>query len=898
APSAPDAPEVCDGKDNNCDGLVDTADGRLVLVSCGVDLGVCAQAMRPLTHCVADGDTAAWLAEPCSAEELAEAVDGYEAQETTCDDGLDNDCDGEIDADDQDCSAGCETTAENDVTCDGNDDDCNGVVDDGWEAVATACFLHGCSGIQTPSCTGNAEVEGDCVLTEEQRSVNETCNSTDDDCDGETDADDEDLVLAPCDALGVCAQALHAREQCVGGAWEACGPTQFEAHADYEAEETRCDDKDNDCDGQTDTDVAKKTCGVGECQVTLDGCTDGAPTVCPDDVNEGGSTEACDNLDNDCDGETDEGVVATEVECGVGSCLTMVSTSCVNGVEVPDCVDDNSALQTPDTTCDNLDNDCDGEIDEDFVEKETTCGQGVCTATGVTTCSPGGFDGDSCVAGTPAPEGETCNGLDDDCDGVEDNGLPDVDGDGQCDDIDGDIDGDGVPNEDDSCPLLPNPVQTWGLDDPAACCGCPDGPTGAVATHACVDGKCEDASCTSTHYDNPDTPDVVDCVERPEQLWVDGIEGLDTNSGQTPGTELRTIVRALELAQPWTLIHIKGLGEETVYDEFLDIETRGVRLQGYDDVGDKSAVIASTGSWSTIRVGARDVSLGEKLVVHTDQIGVSVNAPTDEACANDPATSPVTAEIFADNGWQTTLVSLSAWESVHLTATGEWSNGLDGSLWGPAGNVDVLAADGFLCPGLPEFALVARVGGSNHCQLVGAGATVVNWWSLGNVQLAINDSGVSNNTGTMTVNMAVCRSENVVIEDIVIRGTPWDPDVDPELSVRGLYSGGSRNLTLRGTTVEDLTASGGDDDGASSSAIGVELGNCVDVAVQDLSISNLLSGANGETRGLHVYECVNVTLDTVAIDSLQTGEHGGSVGISSIGTQGVVQISRATITDI
>ena len=114
-------------------------------------------------------------------------------------------------------------------------------------------------------------------------------------------------------------------------------------------------------------------------------------------------------------------------------------------------------------------------------------------------------------------------------------------------------------------------------------------------------------------------------MERPEELWVNGIEGLDTNTGQTPGTELRTIGKALELAQPWALIRIKGMGEETVYDENLDILTRGVRLQGYDDVGDKSAVIKPSienSSWSTVRIGARDVSLGEKLVVHTDNIGV------------------------------------------------------------------------------------------------------------------------------------------------------------------------------------------------------------------------------------------------------------------------------------
>ena len=63
--------------------------------------------------------------------------------------------------------------------------------------------------------------------------------------------------------------------------------------------------------------------------------------------------------------------------------------------------------------CDNLDNNCDGTIDEGF--GQTTCGLGVCEITV-----------DDCVGGVPqtctpgAPTAETCNGIDDDCDGAVD----------------------------------------------------------------------------------------------------------------------------------------------------------------------------------------------------------------------------------------------------------------------------------------------------------------------------------------------------------------------------------------------------------------------------------------------------------------------------------------------
>jgi hypothetical protein len=70
---------------------------------------------------------------------------------------------------------------------------------------------------------------------------------------------------------------------------------------------------------------------------------------------------------------------------------------------------------TPSTeTCNGLDDDCDGVVDESL--GSTSCGLGACRVT-VPSCS-GGLP-QTCTPGTPTAE--TCNGIDDDCDGIVDN---------------------------------------------------------------------------------------------------------------------------------------------------------------------------------------------------------------------------------------------------------------------------------------------------------------------------------------------------------------------------------------------------------------------------------------------------------------------------------------------
>jgi len=95
--------------------------------------------------------------------------------------------------------------------------------------------------------------------------------------------------------------------------------------------------------------------------------------------------------------------------------------------------------------CDGLDNNCDGQVDEGFADLGDACtvGLGQCQRSGNIVCSADGAQTE-CSVKPGLPTTETCNGLDDDCDGVIDNNLlqnyyRDADGDGYGDESSGPV---------------------------------------------------------------------------------------------------------------------------------------------------------------------------------------------------------------------------------------------------------------------------------------------------------------------------------------------------------------------------------------------------------------------------------------------------------------------------
>ena len=79
----------------------------------------------------------------------------------------------------------------------------------------------------------------------------------------------------------------------------------------------------------------------------------------------------CDGIDDDCDGRVDEDYVPFQDTCGIGACHNVVMTACANGVEQK--CKPKPPLSSVDVTCDGVDDDCDGLTDEDVVVT-TACG--------------------------------------------------------------------------------------------------------------------------------------------------------------------------------------------------------------------------------------------------------------------------------------------------------------------------------------------------------------------------------------------------------------------------------------------------------------------------------------------------------------------------------------------
>ncbi|MFH1532425.1 MAG: MopE-related protein [Pseudomonadota bacterium] len=419
--------ELCDGLDNDCDDDVDEV--FPLEEPCTVGTGECAQS--GVQVCLESG-----FGTECSADPLA-------PQAELCD-GLDNDCDGAADEDypvDAPCSVGvgeCETQgllvcaqagagtecaaeplSPQEEVCDGVDNDCDGGIDEDY-VVEEPCTagLGECENQGVLVCTSDGlGIECSAAPLPSQE---ELCDAVDNDCDGETDEDFAPLGVVCHVGVGIC--KAWGEQVCSEGGEEAeCDATPLPQ------QEEVCDGLDNDCDGAVDQGCAcvpgtSRPCGpgLGECISGTQVCGSGG-TWGPCQGGQGPELELCDGLDNDCDGEADPGcscAAGSEDACGLseGECQPG-SRSCVDGVW-GSCAE----MEGPDAElCDGLDNNCDGAIDEAFPDLSTSCtaGMGVCETEDVLVCAEDGL-GVVCGAPPAEPGEETCNGLDDDCDGATD----------------------------------------------------------------------------------------------------------------------------------------------------------------------------------------------------------------------------------------------------------------------------------------------------------------------------------------------------------------------------------------------------------------------------------------------------------------------------------------------
>ncbi len=435
-------------------------------------------------------------------------------------------------------------------SCNGIDDDCDGTIDDSATDGTTFFLDSDGDGFGNP-----AQTIASCDDVAGYVSDSTDCN------DGDADFH-PDAVEADCaDPNDYNCDGSVGFADADGDGFPACQDCNDDLAAINPAGVESCDSVDNDCDGAVDEAGAANSStwfvdadsdGFGSVAETSVACE--APTGFvgnADDCNDAsaaaapGGSEVCDDLDNDCDGQIDEpdaGDAATWYADGDGdtygnSDVSLVACDAPTGFvsDNTDCNDlDDAVLPGATETCDAIDNNCTGGIDEGFnttwyVDYDAD-GYGKNNITVDACTKPNGFsatsdDCDDLDNDIHPGATELCNGLDDDC--SVDPGSTETDGDSDgwlacgddCDDTDGAIN--------------PDADEIWYDGDDQDCDGGSDydqdgdgadrAPEGidqndldASCTDDCSDGSTQDGAgvtCATILAEFPGSPDG--------QYWVD-----------------------------------------------------------------------------------------------------------------------------------------------------------------------------------------------------------------------------------------------------------------------------------------------------------------------------------------------------------------------------------------